>query len=198
MKIFKNQLVFFLLVSPIILMAQAESVFNDIRMEESLEIVLDKVKDISEDCKMISIDEPRFPLAKDKEEHLVCTNVKTDYGIVGKVVFTFGDDKLTYIMSKGNVNKVFAEKRKDTSRAYMEYDVYFSDRLFLNKRKDLAWILTEEALHTNLFAWINPYLDPDYTPQAKSSDTDDIPAFLKTFSVTTGLPSPVPLPFLPS
>jgi hypothetical protein len=179
MKILKPQLVFFLLVSPVILMAQAESVFNDIRMEESLDIVLKKVKEISEDCKMVSIDEPGFPLAMDKEEHLVCTNVKTDNGIVGKVVFTFADDKLEYIMSKGNVNRVFAEKRSDTSRAYMEYDVYFSDRLFLNKRKDLAWILTEESLHTNLFAWINPYLDPNYKPQEKSSEADNVPAFLK-------------------
>jgi hypothetical protein len=179
MKILKPQLVFFLLVSPVVLMAQAESVFNDIRMEESLDIVLKKVKEISEDCKMVSIDEPGFPLAMDKEEHLVCTNVKTDNGIVGKVVFTFADDKLEYIMSKGNVNRVFAEKRSDTSRAYMEYDVYFSDRLFLNKRKDLAWILTEESLHTNLFAWINPYLDPDYKPQEKSSEADNVPAFLK-------------------
>jgi len=138
MKILNNQLIFLLLISPIILSAQVESVFNDIRMEESLKSVLQKVDGISEDSKIISIDKPSFPLAIDKEEHLVCANVKTDHGIISKVVFTFADDKLKYILSKGNAYHVFTEKRTDTSRAYMEYEVYYSDKLFLNKKKDLA------------------------------------------------------------
>jgi hypothetical protein len=179
MKILNNRLILLLLILPFVLCAQVESVFNDIRMEESLKSVLHKVKGLSEDSKIISIDEPSFPLAIDKEEHLVCTNVKTDHGTIGKVVFTFADDRLKYIISKGNAYQLFTEKRTDTAREYMEYEIYPSDKLFLNKKKDLAWILTDESLHPNLFAWINPYLDPDYKPQAKSSEPDHIPSFLK-------------------
>ena len=179
MKTLTNQLTFILLICPIILSAQVESVFNDIRMDETLENVLQKVNEVSEDSRLISVEEPSFPLAINKEEHLVCTNIKTNHGIIGKAVFTFADDQLKYIISKGNVYSVFAEKRRDTSMVYMQYEVYPSDKLFLDKKKDLAWILTDESLHPNLFAWINPYLDPDYNPQVKSSGSNDIPSFLK-------------------
>jgi hypothetical protein len=37
--------------------------------------------------------------------------------------------------------------------------------------------MTEEAMHTNLFTWENPYLNSDY--KAKSNYSDKIPAFLK-------------------
>ncbi len=179
MKHYINQLALFFLLSPIILHAQVEAIFNDIKMEEPLQIVVQKLNDISEDSNLISVQEPSFPLAFNKEEHLVCTNVKTDYGLISKVVFSFADDQLKYIISKGNAYPVFKESRIDTSRLYMDYEVYFSDGLFLNKKKDMTWILTEDAIHPNLFTWVNPYLDPNYIPEAKSVRAELIPSFLK-------------------
>ena len=179
MKYDKKQLAILILISPFILCAQAESVFNNIKMEMSLQTVAQKLTGISEDSEIISVEEPNFPLAVTKEAHLVCTNVKTDHGLLHSVVFTFADDQLKYILAKGNVYPVFAEKRSDTAMVYMGYEVYFSDKLFLNKKKGLAWILTDEAMHPNLFTWVNPYIDPNYKPEAKPTPTDRIPSFLK-------------------
>ena len=167
------------LTAPFLLCAQVESVFNDIRMKDPLQTVAQKLEDVSEDTRIISVEDPRFPLALKQEEHLVCTNVKTDLGLISRVVFTFADDRLEYILSEGNVVSVFAEKRKDTSMVYMDYEVYFTDKLFLNKKKDLAWILTEEASHPNLFTWVNPYIDPEFQPDAQSIYSTRIPSFLE-------------------
>ncbi len=176
----KNELlalIFILL--PIILIAQVETIFNNVRLDESLVIVKEKLKSISESSNVISVDNTSFPLAKDTEEHLICTNIKTKNGAIEKAVFTFADDKLSYIEASGNTYNVFASKRKDTARTYMDYEVYFKDKLFLNKKKDIVWILNQEAMHTNLFTWENPYLNSDYRAKPVSKTSDKIPEFLK-------------------
>ncbi|TSE04970.1 hypothetical protein [Aquimarina algiphila] len=165
---------------PMVLCAQAEMIFNDTQLNESLETVTQKLKDISETTNVISIDNPSFPLAKTKEEHLVCSKIKTKHGIIEKAVFTFADNKLSYIEAKGNVFNTFTETRNDTARTYIDYDVYVKDKLFLNKKKDIAWIITKEAMHTNLFTWENPYLNFPSTTEIESNDSSKIPPFLKT------------------
>jgi len=179
MKLYKNLFAIILLLTPLVFFAQAESVFNGINLNESLEIVTKKLSKISETSNIISIDSPSFPLAKSKEEHLVCSQVKTLNGSISRVVFTFGDDKLKYIEARGNVYKVLTSKLTDTSRTYLNYDVYPTKKLFLNKEEDAAWIMTQEAMHTNLFAWRNPYLNSDYKNEIKSNDSRRIPTFIK-------------------
>lgn len=168
-----------LLIMPLIFYAQTESIFNGIHLNEPLKKVIKKLSDISESIDTISIDNPSFPLAKIKEEHLICSQVKTNNGIISKVVFTFADDKLKYIEARGNAYKTLVSKRTDTARVYLEYDVYISGKLFLKKKKDVAWILTEEAIHTNLFTWENPYLNSNYKNEIKSNYSNRIPTFLK-------------------
>lgn len=179
MKLHKNLVTIILVITPFIFYAQVESIFNGIKLNETLEIVTKKLSEISRTVDTISVDRPIFPLAKTKEEHLICTRVKTDNGIISKVVFTFADDKLKYIEARGNVQQVFASKRVDTARVYLGYDVYVTERLFLKKDRNVAWILTEEAMHTNLFAWENPYLNSDYKDAIKSKYSNQIPTFLK-------------------
>jgi len=164
---------------PLLFYAQAESIINGISLKEALDEVTKKLSDISQKVEVISVDSPSFPLAKTREEHLIGSQVKTKNGIISKVVFTFADDKLKYIEARGNVQKVFASKRIDTARVYMDYDVYVEDRLFLKQNKDVAWILTEEAMHTNLFAWENPYLDSSYKEELAPNYSQQIPTFLK-------------------
>jgi len=179
MKLNKRFTSLLFLILPIVIFAQAETIFNGVILDESLKTVKEKLKSISKSTDVISIDNPSFPLAKDKEEHLVCSIVKTKNGTIGRVVFTFADDKLCYIEARGNIFKVFAGKRKDTARTYMDYEVYVRDRLFLNKKKDIAWILNQEAMHTNLFTWENPYLNSDYKAKSVSNISNKIPVFLK-------------------
>ena len=179
MKLHKIGFTIILLITPLIFYAQAESVFNGVQLNESLEVVTKKLSEISKTIDTISIGSPSFPLAKLKEEHIVCSEVKTDNGMIGKVVFTFADNSLKYIEAQGNVREVFSRKRVDTARVYLDYDIYASDRLFLKRNKDVAWILSEEAMHTNLFAWENPYLNSNYRGTLEPHHSNRIPAFLK-------------------
>jgi len=179
MKINKNFLAFLSLIFPLILSAQVESIFNDIRLNQSLQIVTQKLSEISESSNVISVDKPSFPLANSKEEHLVCSQVKTDNGIISSVVFTFADDKLMYIEARGNARKVLTSALTDTTRTYLDYDVYVAEKLFLKKKEDAAWILTQEAMHTGLFAWKNPYIHPDYKNEIKTKSSSQIPTFIE-------------------
>jgi len=173
----KFQILSILLCFPLLLIAQAESVFNTVVFNDSLEKVTEKLSAISNTATLFSPENVMYPLAKNKEDHLVCTKVKTNNGIIDKVVFTFSDDKLSYIYAKGNVYKTFTEHRKDTARTYMDYKVYVKDKLFIKQKEDVAWIITDEGMHTNLFAWENPYLNETYS--AKPNKSVNIPQFLK-------------------
>ena len=76
--------------------AQVESLFNDVSLDESMDTALQKLKSISGHTELFTIQTPVFPMAKSREDHLVCSNVKTDNGIIDKMVFLFADNKLRY------------------------------------------------------------------------------------------------------
>jgi hypothetical protein len=179
MKLHKIVFTLILLMTPFLFCAQAESIFNGVTLNESMDDVSKKLSVISKTMDTVTFGNPGFPLAKQKEAHLICSDVKTDNGIIGKVVFTFADNSLKYIEARGNVREVFTSNRLDTARVYMDYDIYVTDRLFLKKNKDVAWILTEEGMHTNLFAWENPYLNSNYGDTLKPDNSNQIPGFLK-------------------
>lgn len=176
---YKKHLTILLFMLPVIILGQSEAIFNDIFLNESLAEVTKKVKSISEQTKLISIEAPSFPLAEKKEDHLICLNVKTNKGIVEKVVFTFADDKLVYIEARGNVYNVLGGEREEKAVNYLGYEIYIKERLFLKKEQDIAWVLNQEAMHVNLFTWNNPYLieEGDVSKNLKSSKR--IPSFFK-------------------
>ncbi len=178
MKLNKDLIVLLFITFPFLLFAQAELIFNGIQLNESLETVAKKLSNISETSTITDIDKPIFPLANNSEEHLVCTKITTENGIINKAVFTFADNKLVYIEARGNVIKTLTSQRKDTARTYMDYKVYVKDKLFLNYKKDAAWMMTKEAMHTNLFAWENPYLNNEKITVVKSKSTNKTPPFL--------------------
>lgn len=179
MILIKKLSILLFIITPCILCAQSEIIFNGIHLEDPLEKVILKIREISEGSNLISVDNPTFPLARVKEDHFVCTKVKTENGVIESVVFTFADDKLAFIEARGNSYNTFINKRKDTARTYMDYEVYLNDKLFLKKERDIAWIMTEEAMRTMLFTWENPYLTSDSKTYTKSSHSFEIPVFLK-------------------
>ncbi|MBV1922851.1 MAG: hypothetical protein KUG68_02355 [Flavobacteriaceae bacterium] len=174
----KNYLVLFLLF-PILMIGQAESIFNGIQLNDSEASVTKKLKEISENTKTVTVNNPIFPLAETTESHLLCNTVITQNGTIENVIFTFADDKLCYIEARGNVVKPFTAHRKDTARNYMDYEVYVQDKLFVTKKEDVIRITTKEAMHTNLFTWSNPYMDSNYKAERKPNSTNEIPSFLK-------------------
>ena len=169
-------LVTFLLVSKSIF-SQAEIIFNNVHFDESTSQVEQKLSLIATLDNKITVDKPTFPLASTQETHLIYSNIKTANGTINKVAFTFSDNKLSYIQANGNIYKTFVEKRKDTARAYMDYEVYVKDKLFIKEKEDVAWILTSEGMHTGLFAWRNPYLNENYS--AKLNTGTNIPEFIE-------------------
>jgi len=178
MKLQKTLYTIIFLITPMLFYAQSESIFNGITLNESLEKATIKLNEISKTVNLITVDNVSFPLAKTKEQHLVCSQVTTRNGTINKAVFTFSDDTLTYIEARGNVQQVLTSKRVDTARTYMDYDVFVADRLFVHKSNDAAWIITPEAMHTNLFAWENPYLNSSSGVKTKSNYSDQVPEFL--------------------
>lgn len=173
----KLSLVSMLVMLPMFLLAQAEALFNNTLLNDSLEEVTQKTSEISATQNVFTNTIPRFPLAKERESHLLCTNLKTNNGTIDKVVFTFADDKLVYIEAKGNV-QALTSKRQDTARTYLDYDVYLKDKLFVKSVSDQAWIINDEAMHVNLFTWENPYLKSDFKSNALPINKA-IPEFIK-------------------
>ena len=174
---YKNLLSFFYLMLPTLLFAQAENQFNGVNLNESLEIVQGKLNTIVASSKVIDVDQPVFPLAKAREQHLVCTRLKTGSGTIEKAVFTFSDDQLTYIEARGNVGKSLLAHIKDTAGHYLGYDIYDQQKLFIDTKRDVARIMTTEAMHPNLFVWENPYLQAGKKAEALPN-TGITPSFL--------------------
>jgi len=178
MKITINKLfILTILLLPQITFSQTETIFNGIALENTSKEVIQKVGPISATINLIAPKSIRFPIAKNTETHLVCTDIKTEHGTIEKAIFTFADDKLSHIEARGNAVKIFESKQKDTARTYLDYKVYIKDKLFLNEKKDIVWILNEEGMHLNLFTWENPYFKSNY--KASLDISGEIPDFIK-------------------
>ncbi|MBL7471424.1 hypothetical protein [Robertkochia sediminum] len=174
----KSFLALFMALLPLCAIAQDIPALAGIQMNAPLAEVEALMQERSASTKLITIAEPRFPLAEKEEAHLICHGVTTATGTLEKVVFTFADNQLVYVEARGNASEIFPKAATDSIRTYMDYDVFFADKLFIQKKQDTAWILSDAALHVNLFAWENPFLqNPDRTAYPPIKETG-IPAFL--------------------
>lgn len=165
-----------IIISPTVF-SQAPSNFNGIKMNEEYESVQKKLKEISKKIKTVTTNNPVFPLAKETESHIICTEIKTKRGIIEKAVFTFGDGYLKYIEAHGNVVSTLAPKPDEKSVKYLGYTIYEQEKLFIKKAEDIAWVLNDEAIHPNLFTWQNPYLKQEVVSK---NGFERIPEFIKT------------------
>lgn len=170
---------------PFISNAQAETLFNNIRFDESVAKVEIKLKDIATQKNKVVLYEPTFPLAQKQETHLIYNNINTQHGTIESLVLTFADDKLCYIEAIGNAVTCLKKDRKEEPRTYLQYEAYFSELVIMDPVKDKVWLLTKESAHPNLFTWDNPYLDQNYV--APKIDNDEIPSFIKMGASITKL-----------
>ena len=158
----KELFILTILLLPLTSFSQAETIFNGVTLENTSKEVIQKMSLISATVNIVTPRVVRFPLAKNTESHLICTNISIENKTIEKAIFTFADDKLSHIEARGNAVKIFESKQKDTARTYLDYKVYIKNKLFLNEKKDVAWILNEEGMHLNLFTWENPYFKSSY------------------------------------
>ncbi len=176
---FSLKVLMLLLLASFTSQSQVSTIFNDAKFNDSLASIQEKLSAISKDIRIVEIAQPNFPLSKKTEEHLIASMVEVEHGIIDKVVFTFSDDKLSYIQAKGNVVKGLTTNIKSEAKTYIGYQVYRSDLLFIDKKNDAAWLLTPESVHLNLFTWDNPYLNSNHKAQITYNSTVKIPSFIK-------------------
>ena len=179
MKLSLNLTVILVLIGISMCNAQIELLFNGVQLQESLEGAKDKIEPFAEKMELIEIENPTFPLSKDLEAHLVCSNYKSGYGTISELVFTFSDDKLVYIQAHGNAIEAITAITKDTVQNYMDYRFYPKDHIVTKPSEDKVWVLSEDAMHPNLFTWDNPYLPSNKERKKISYTSGRIPDFIK-------------------
>lgn len=159
--------------------SQADEIFKDISLGESLQSVGKKLKPLAGALYEKKVNRPSFPLAEKTEVHLICLDCKSSNGNIEEVAFTFADDKLCLIQAKGNAVKAITEQRKDTAQVFMNYAAYWEDLIVTDQSKDKVWIMNPEAAHPNLFAWDNPYLPSNGGVETLYQSSAAIPDFIE-------------------
>lgn len=175
----KSASLLILLFISTIFYVHSQTELNGGMLNESLEVIAQTMEEHSQSQRLYEPEGVRFPLAVEKESHLVCSKVRTKYGTINQVVFTFADDALSYIEARGNVAEALITHRIDTAQSYLEYQFFPSDKLIVNPKDDAAWIMTDQAMHVNLFTWKNPYLRGEYLSKRSGAVNKEIPTFLK-------------------
>ena len=161
------------------LTAQQPTVFNNVALGESIEIVEAKLQNSATKLYRVSNSQPNFPLAKNTELHLICMGCKAGNKVVEEVAFTFADGKLSLILAHGNAIEAITKIRKDTADVFMQYQAYWEDLIVADTTADKVWIMSPEAAHPNLFAWDNPYLPSNGGEGISYNNSAVVPDFLE-------------------
>lgn len=167
------------LLTNILAFTQNDPLFEGIALGQRLELVKDKLQSSDSNLYVIEVDKPSFPLSKEKEEHLICLECESSNGPINEVAFSFADDILVLIQAKGNAVKAIMERRVDTADVFMNYVVYWQDLIVADKATDMVWIMSQEAAHTNLFAWVNPYLPSEGGREEAYESSAKVPDFIQ-------------------
>ena len=102
----------------------------------------------------VEVNPPSFPLARDEEIHLLCRGWKTPGGRVASAAFIFGDGVLAAIEARGGAVAALAGETSEAD-SYLHYRVFNDWHGFADPAADAVWILSDGALHLNLFTWSN-------------------------------------------
>lgn len=135
---------------------QISDLFNGVELSNSVAEVQDKIEGLCQYQKIQNPSSASFPLAENEESHLICEgfSIYDGYFRFSEVAFVFSDDRLSYIEVHGDgVNKLIMNEFYPGYRFFVG-----ADKMIVNKEQMKAWFLSPEGLHTNLFAWSNPYL----------------------------------------
>ena len=149
--------------------AQISQIFKGVKMGDPLETVKAKLANRCASTQTYTSKNPSFPLAKQKEAHLICKNYRMSKNSVAfdEVAFVFADGKLCLIEARGNLTKRLA-----FNEFYKGYKFFIHpDMMAIQEATKTVWFLTKEGAHPNLFAWSNPYFKSSkvkkYTTSAK-------------------------------
>ena len=85
-----------------------ESGIAGLSSRDSLQDSLAKLESRCEEIREVAVEPPTFPLAENKEIHLICRNFSVGAESVGSLALTYADDKL--VMLSARLAKLFLEK----------------------------------------------------------------------------------------
>ena len=151
---------------------QVQDVFDGVQLGDPIESVAEKVKPHCDSIDRIAVEPPSFPMASSIEEHLICEefSIYDGYIQLDEVSFTFADDALQLIEARGDaVRTVFSDNTlHDRYRIFAGPDIKV-----IEPETDTIWFLNKDGMHTNVYAWSNPYLptNADRRKQYEASAT---------------------------
>lgn len=158
--------------------AQVHQVFNGVQLLDSVESVAEKLEPHCTELDRITVESPSFPMASEVEEHLICVGFSIYDGFIelDEASFTFADDALQLIEARGDaVRSVFADNTlHDRYRVYAGPDIKV-----IEMNTDSIWFLNDEGMHTNLYAWSNPYLPTNSSATKHYQSSAKIPAVFR-------------------
>jgi hypothetical protein len=128
-------------------------------------------------CASVEVDEvspPVFPLARDRETHLLCRELETPRGSVARAVLLFGDEVLVAVEARGGAVRALADSE---SEGYLQFRYSEGGERWADEAGDAVWLLNGGARHLNLFTWSNPRLADD-GPAPSYRGSAEIPPIL--------------------
>lgn len=131
-----------------------------LQFDQDMESARAALEDHCTDIRIVSIDPPNFPLARDSETHLICENF-TDRAVgLDALALTFADDRLALVYARGDASMLETLSGRELED-WMQFAVSWHERLVIDRQAGQAWIMSDESAHPNLFQWPNPYLSRD-------------------------------------
>ena len=106
----------------------------------------------------VVVQPPSFPLADDRELHLICHEIRIQGEMVRSLALTYADDGLVMLYAEGNASEVFLGFASEPSQQYLHFSASFEDLLVVDRADDQVWVMSADAAHPNLFQWSNPYI----------------------------------------
>lgn len=149
---------------------------NSLALGDGLASAQTKLQTACASIEVVTPTSVRYPLAADKEQHLVCDQYQHAGQRFAQTVLVFADDALVQLEATGVDVSAAVELLGDTDSGYLGMDIYQNGDLWLDREQARLVLLNKEARHPNLFAWHNPFLQDreyQYPPAAI-----EIPALL--------------------
>jgi len=152
--------------------ATANRLIGDLSWGDDHQQVLVALEKLCNEIRVVEVKSPTFPLARKKEQHLVCYGLALPRGHIDGAAFVIADDKLSLIEARGGAVAAIAESRADKPSHYLDRKVFDGGELIVDEGNDTIWLSSKEALPLNLFTWSNPYLatTPSYNLSAATPD----------------------------
>ena len=105
---------------------------------------------VCESLKTVKVAPPNFPLSRQSEMHLVCSDFGHGDLRVDGIIFTFADGRLVLAHLTGGAEALTGLATAQTEN-WMRFTVSWPDYLVVDSSAGEAWLMTPESAHPNLF-----------------------------------------------